>query len=234
MTLFAGGLQKIHITIVIPCYNESKRIIKSMKELRTMTERFPDVEIIFVDDGSKDDTYKILVKNMWDAVRILSQGNKGKWGALKAGYKMARGDYVIFLDADLSVGPGVLINVLADKGKHDIICGNRYKMSKAPLRRRIPSKIFNYLFVGLFGLRGVDSQCPVKILKRSKEMSNIINGMKEDGFTGDVEFFALAKKYGLNIKPIDVLYVYKDGEFNVAKNSIRMFKDLMRIWWLYK
>jgi glycosyltransferase involved in cell wall biosynthesis len=219
-------------SIVIPCYNEAGRIKQVIWEFNQYLKQCPDDEIIFVDDGSSDNTMNILRENCPynKQTQFLMLEHRGKWAALISGYKAARGKNVIFLDADLSVDFMLLHKVSRFCKKEDVVCGNRYNsMTQTTIKRWIPSKIFNALFSLMFGFKGVDSQCPAKLIRKSKEADFVFDHMSEGGYVGDVEFLVLAKAVGLRIGSVPVKYVFKRGTFKVGSNSVKMFQGIIRI-----
>ena len=99
------------ISIIMPCYNESARIAESVSSVFSQT--FPSLELIVVDDGSKDDSLKVLeeLSREHDGLRFISQPNKGAGPARNRGLKEARGRYIAFLDADDSWHPECLVKL---------------------------------------------------------------------------------------------------------------------------
>ena len=94
------------LSIVIPAYNEEKLIEVSIKKIISHLKKLRSWEIVVTDDGSTDETSQIVKKFSKRGVQLIRlKKNLGKGGALKKGVLSARGEYIIFLDADLSVGP---------------------------------------------------------------------------------------------------------------------------------
>lgn len=96
------------ISVIMPCYNESSRITEGIYSV--FSQSFPNLELIVVDDGSKDDTLKVLEQlgSEYEGLRFFSQPNKGAGPARNRGMKEARGQYIAFLDADDSWHPECL------------------------------------------------------------------------------------------------------------------------------
>src|ERR1700710_1655124 len=111
MELFAGvnGLPQTQrpgrsASLIIPAYNEARRLAKTIPLLRAEFRRQRDVEVIFVDDGSRDGTPDVIAAHIrdWPSARLIRiPWNQGKGGAIKAGVGMARNEGIVFMDADL-------------------------------------------------------------------------------------------------------------------------------------
>src|SRR3954451_19108866 len=112
MELFAGvsSLPSVQrpgqsASLIIPAYNEARRLAKTIPQLRSEFRGQRNVEVIFVDDGSRDGTPDVIAAHIrdWPSARLIRiPWNQGKGGAIKAGVGMARNDRLVFMDADLS------------------------------------------------------------------------------------------------------------------------------------
>lgn len=144
------------ISIVIPAFNEEKNVTLLYKELKKVLAPLGDYEIIFVDDGSTDNTFKELEKiHKNGRVKIVKlKRNFKKGAAMAAGLKEASGNYIITMDADLQDNPSEIPRFLdkIEKENYDMIVGWKYPRLD-PLSKRLPSKIFNFLVRGLTGVR---------------------------------------------------------------------------------
>jgi glycosyltransferase involved in cell wall biosynthesis len=201
-----------------------------MKNIASLMEKYPDVVVIVSDDGSIDGTVERIERhNISDNLKILRCEHTGKWGALRSGFRKAKADYVLFLDFDFSVSYDVLDDMVGYKG--DVLVGNRYihPETKVPFVRRFLSWGFSSLVRLLSGLEMRDTQVPVKLIRKTKLLSDIMLVMQETGFVGDVEFLMMAKKVGAKIEEIPVKYIYREGAFNVVGNTKRMFFGLLRV-----
>ena len=116
-------------SIIVPVYNEAKTILEVLKNLNNLKKYYQNIQIIVINDGSRDDTLKILENNksLID-VLINNPNNKGKGNAVKKGIQVAEGDYITFQDADLEYDPNdfkkflKLINMV----NPDLIIGSRF------------------------------------------------------------------------------------------------------------
>jgi len=158
------------ISFVVPVYNEKESLGTFFTELiKTLFSLKEDYEIIFIDDGSTDDSLSILrtfVRNN-KKVKIFSfRRNQGKAEALTFGFSKAKGDYVVTLDADLQDNPSEVYKLLrkAKEGFH-FVCGWR-KNRKDSLPKVVSSKLFNYLAGVIWGFRLHDYNCGLKVYVR--------------------------------------------------------------------
>jgi len=159
------------ISVVIPLYNEEE----SLKELndwivRVMHSNHFSFEIIFIDDGSDDNSWSIvqeLSKENNTIKGISFRRNYGKSAALNEGFKIAQGDVVITMDSDLQDSPDEipgLFKMITDE-KLDIVSGWKKKRYDSKLAKNIPSKLFNWTSRKLFGSKLHDMNCGLKAYK---------------------------------------------------------------------
>jgi glycosyltransferase involved in cell wall biosynthesis len=158
------------ISIVIPAYNEEE----SLPDLiRNVTDVLRDLnkshEIIIVDDGSNDNTLAVLknLKREYTTLKIISfRKNYGKSAALSEAFKIAAGNYVITMDADLQDDPEEIPNLISalDSGEYDLVSGWK-KRRHDPLSKTIPSKFFNFVTSRMTGIKIHDFNCGLKIYR---------------------------------------------------------------------
>lgn len=159
------------ISVVIPLYNEEE----SLKELndwivRVMQSNHFSFEIIYIDDGSSDDSWQIVQKLSEKSSTVKGirfRRNYGKSAALNEGFKIARGDIVITMDSDLQDSPDEipgLFKMIIDNNL-DIVSGWKKKRYDSKLAKNIPSKIFNWTSRKLFGSKLHDMNCGLKAYK---------------------------------------------------------------------
>ena len=158
------------ISVVIPVFNELESLPDLVEELKLNLNNFKDWEVIFVDDGSSDGSslwLEELSKSDKHFKLIQFYRNYGKSAALNEGFKAARGDYVITMDADLQDDPAEIKNLVLklDDG-WDLVSGWK-KDRLDPLNKRIPSKIFNFVTRILTGVKIHDFNCGLKGYKQA-------------------------------------------------------------------
>lgn len=241
--------QEIFLSIVIPAYNEEKRIEKSLEKIYSYLKTQPySYEIIVSDDGSTDSTREIINRHKedWPELKLLENKHKGKAPAVISGVKSARGEFILFTDVDLSVSideVGKMLVWVEDQG-YDLAIASRegpgaIRMNE-PHLRHFMGRIFNFL-VQLIVLPGInDTQCGFKLFtkKSALEIFNVtklysdkdgeISGAKVSGF--DVEILFIARKLGYKIKEVPVTWVYKDSsKVHNLKDSYYNFMDVLRV-----
>jgi dolichyl-phosphate beta-glucosyltransferase len=231
-----GG--EIMISVVIPAYNEAKRLPKAVEKIRTYLAKRPyRSEIIVVDDGSTDQT----TNNLPDNIRVIhNKENQGKGFSVRKGVMAAHGDYIFFSDADLSTPIRELDRLLAPLQKDaDIAIGSRaIKGAKItehqPYARQLMGRFFN-LMVRTMLIRGLkDTQCGFKGFRKEVARS-LFNRQKTKGFSFDVEILYLAQKAGLKIEEIPVSWRNSiNTKVNVFRDPLLMFIDLLRIRSLHR
>jgi len=159
------------LSVIIPVYNEEECLPRLHDELRPVMESIgSSYEIIYVDDGSRDGSLDILrdLAEREPEVRVIRfRRNFGQTAALAAGMEHARGDILVFLDADLQNPPSEIPKVLAklDEG-YDVVSGWRKNRQDAALLRKLPSRIANGLISRVSGVHLHDYGCTLKAYRR--------------------------------------------------------------------
>ena len=147
----------IRYSIVVPLYNEEENVRQLYTQIvQTMDEMNEPYQIIFVDDGSKDGTYKVLSEisdNDSSVVLIRLRKNFGQTPALRAGFDFARGEVIISMDGDLQHDPAEIPGFIAKLNEgYDIVSGWRQVRRDAWISRQLPSRAANWLLAKLSGV----------------------------------------------------------------------------------
>ncbi|HEV2205472.1 MAG TPA: dolichyl-phosphate beta-glucosyltransferase [Candidatus Acidoferrales bacterium] len=231
------------LSIIIPAYNEEKRLPRTLTRIQDYLSSkniaLDTVEIIIVDDGSKDAT--IAVAQEWSRrlpVRVVSNGrNHGKGFSVRHGMLEARGRIALFTDADLSSPIQECTKLLvALASGNDVAIGSRavdrslIEQHQSPYRE-IAGMIFN-AFVRLFTLLPFhDTQCGFKafLLDRSRA---VFEQQRIEGFGFDPEILFIAKRHGLRMSEVPVRWAHDPAtKVHVIRDSFVMFCDLLYIRW---
>lgn len=163
--------QGVELSVVVPVLDEAGSLAILYRELTEVLERLQGpYELIFVDDGSRDESFRILEKlhRQDDRVRVLQlRRNFGKAAALSVGFAHARGQVIATLDADLQDDPAELPRLLATlEDGNDLVSG--WKMHRQdPVSKRWPSRLFNAVTGRLTGLRLHDFNSGFKVYRRA-------------------------------------------------------------------
>ena len=213
------------ISIIIPVFNESESISFLLEEiLGVMTSNKFNFEMIVVNDGSKDNTHRVL-KQLTLKIKQLSvislRKNYGQTAAMSAGFDNSKGDIVITLDGDLQNDPNDIPKLISEiNDGYDLICGWRFDRKDKLFNRKIPSKIANKLIAQVTGLKLQDYGCSLKAFKRE-----IIEDIK---LYGELHRFlpVLANIEGAKIKEIKVNH--RSRKYGSSKYGLdRTFRVLM-------
>lgn len=228
------------ISVVIPVFNEEKRLDKSLENICSYFKHSKfDYEIIVVDDGSVDNTVKLVESRIEELDKniflIENRINRGKGFSVKNGFLHAGGQYLLFTDADLSTPIDQLEKLLLPlKAGYHIAIGSRaLKESEIrihqPLYRQLMGKIFN-LLVRVLILDGFkDTQCGFKVFTKEAALK-IIKRQKIERFSFDVEMLYIARKHGYQIKEVPVRWHdHPVRNIRLMQDGSRMIIDLIRI-----
>ena len=193
------------LSVVIPAYNESKRIIQTFREIRTWLDSHAaeSYEVVVVDDGSRDDTAAIIEKEMlqWPQLRLIRQPrNLGKGAAVRRGCLAAMHDFVLFMDADHATPIDELRGFLPKMAQgFDIVVGVRtFQENESHSRRTMGLGLLMLAHLIVFRKVVVDSQCGFKLFRRSA-CQNIFSRCRIDGGMIDVEVFHIIHRLGLRV-----------------------------------
>ncbi len=162
----------MNVSLVIPAYNEEESLPELLQWIeRVVKEHNYSYEVIFIDDGSRDNTWEIIERLSAENSHIRAikfQRNYGKSPALNEGFKLAQGDYVITMDADLQDSPDEipeLIKVL-EEGKYDLVSGWKKVRHDNKLTKNLPSKLYNGVTGKMSGIKLHDMNCGLKIYRK--------------------------------------------------------------------
>jgi len=232
------------LSLIIPAYNEERRLPKTLKEIDEYLRRQPyDYEIIVVSDGSSDRTVEVG-QNLTPEIKGLRvidfKENHGKGYAVRQGMLLAKGDYRVFTDADNSTSINHLEKVLPELEKGSkIVIGTRDKRDHREALQAFPQAawrrtlgdIFNIFVQVVLGLWGMwDTQCGFKGFSK-EAVEKIFVKCRIDRFAFDPEIIVIARKLGYKIKVVPVYWI-NDPESKVNFQSmLKMGIDLLKIRW---
>ncbi len=227
------------ISIVIPAYNEEERIVNGIREVQKYLAKKPwEHEIIVVDDGSKDKTAALVKEMMQKDKRVKlfrNVPNRGKGYSVRRGMLAAKGDYVLFTDADMSTPMRELDEFLKHMAEYDIAIGSRNLaqsriMIKQPKFRQMLGKTFPFIVRTLLRLPIKDTQCGFKLFSR-KAANDVFSRQRLERFAFDAEVLFIALRLGLRIKELPVEWTNDPrSKVRVFRDSFRMLRDVVRVW----
>ncbi|NOX71902.1 MAG: glycosyltransferase [Candidatus Micrarchaeota archaeon] len=225
-------------TIIIPAYNEEKRIGKTLDEFSEFFDgKGIDYEILVIMDGCTDRTPEIVKvkskKNKNIRFKIYPE-KQGKGGALLKGFTLSRGDYVAYTDADGATSPKEMFKLLQMIGDYDGIIGSRWMKGsvlsvKQPLMRRIASRGFNLLTRLILGLPYKDTQCPAKVFK-GKVVRDVAKSLVVTDFAIDACILYTVKILGFKVKEVPISWEDKEmSSLKMRKAIPKMFYTVLKV-----
>ncbi|HAP36750.1 MAG TPA: glycosyltransferase [Bacteroidetes bacterium] len=217
------------VSVIIPLLNEEESLRELHEQLKNVLSRIGgNYELIFVDDGSTDNSFKVLRElrqrnNRVKAVRF--RRNYGKSAALAVGFQKAQGDFVVTMDADLQDDPAEIPNIIRElKGGLDVVSGWK-KKRKDPLGKTIPSKFFNFVTAKVTGINIHDFNCGLKGYKNDV--------VKSVNVYGELHRYIPALAHWLGFKVGETVVNHRPRKFGKTKFGMarysRGFLDLLTV-----
>lgn len=232
------------VSIVMPAYNEEKRIGRTLEVYSSFFEKIRkkenlDYEILVVINNTKDRTEEVVKSFSKKNKRIISLNllKGGKGYAVIEGFKKAlkrKNDLIGFVDADLATGPEEYHKLIKQIDSYDGVIANRYdKLSKIQpsfsFRRLFVSRIFNFIVRSLFLFSYPDTQCGAKLFKR-EVIAKTIPEMSITQWAFDIDLLYLCKINNFKIKSIPTVWFEKgESKLRVGKVSVQMFFAVIQL-----
>ena len=225
------------LTVVIPCKNQSQQLFDNIVKvgLPYFGSLEIDYEFLLVIDGSNEENVSIAnerMKEMPSNVRLAEYEAKvGKGHNVKHGFLEAKGEYVMFMDADFATDLHVFDSILPEIDKYDGFIASRHCkgakiLRKQTLIRRFVSAMSRFLIITVnFHFPFKDSQCGYKVFRKDLAQEMARRQITER-FAFDVEYLWFCKLNGFRIK--EVPCVWNDGEVSTIKNARRVSMDFMK------
>jgi len=232
-----AGNRAPRLSIVVPAYNEARRLPVTLGRLASFAASRPFVtEVLVVDNASTDATKAVVMEfaSRCPAVRYLHEATRGKGAAVRAGVMAASGEYILFSDADLAVPVEESDNFLPPRVPDcDIAIGSREAKGARrygePFRRHLMGRAFNLLVRGLLlpGLQ--DTQCGFKAFRRDVAR-DLFSAGTVHGWSFDVEILHIARLRGYRIAEIPVQWYYgEESKVRPLRDTWRMLNEILKI-----
>lgn len=229
------------LSLVIPAYNEAARLPDSLPQaIAFATTVEGGAEVLVVDNASTDRTREIAEAAAagQPAVRVLAEPRRGKGAAVRRGALAARGDWVFFADADLSMPIDQVRRFLPPALAVDVAIASREaagarRFGEPPGRHRM-GRLFNWL-VQVLALPGIrDSQCGFKCFRRAVA-HDLFARQIEDGWAFDVEILLLARRLGYEVVEVPIDWHYRaQSRVQPLRDGLAMALAVLRIRWRYR
>jgi dolichyl-phosphate beta-glucosyltransferase len=231
----------LSISIIVPAYNEERRIDSCLQRLRSYCiDSNWDFEIIVVEDGSSDRTVdKVNMHHLTDnRISLLSLPSRlGKGGSIVAAALLSvNKEYMAYLDVDLAADPCQLDRMIPFVSDNDIVIGSRILRGnlpriKRPFHRNLFSLLYSRIFRALFRIPIYDPQCGIKLF-RSSVLPTLFRKITISGFAFDTDLIVTANALTLRIKEVPVNWTHgKSSTLNVLTELRSMGIDLLSIWY---
>ena len=218
-------------------FNEAARIERTIDLLRASPVWRPDVEFLFVDDGSTDATAATTIAALGAApgaaTRVVrADRNRGKGAAVRLGMMESVGCVIAFVDADLSLNPAEIERAydLLLSAQADAVVGERIVASNKKSRiRRIESLVFRRIVEAMAPTGVRDPQCALKLFRREVGLA-LFAAMQTDGFAFDVELLALLRRGHLRVRELPVIWEHQPGSrVDPVRDAVRMVREVVGI-----
>jgi dolichyl-phosphate beta-glucosyltransferase len=233
-------------SLVIPAYNEGKRIEACLRDVAAWARSRPggwDWEIVLVDDGSVDSTAALARRSAkeekLDLVLVSYEANRGKGAAIRAGVAVCSGDPVLISDTDLSTPLSEWAKLAERLPTHPVVIGSR-ALEEALVRKR---QAFHRVLLGragnkliqLFAVPGIqDTQCGFKLF-RGKVARELFRQAHVRRFAWDVEILYLARRQDYAIAEVPVVWVNsRESKVRVVRDAVQTLWDVVRIRWMHR
>ncbi len=223
------------LTIVVPAYNEAKRLPPTLAQLEWYARRVQfAVEIIVVDDGSSDDTKQVIVPDKYPHVQLVSlEKNAGKFAAFRAGVLQANSEWILLYDADGATPITMLDQWLPELEQHDGLLGSRQVAgANITVQQSFPRQVLgrtSYWVIRLLtGVTYHDTQCGFKLF-RANLLKKAVQQMHLTRFAGDVELIYLLQLLGARLKEMPVEWHDVPNSKVKLVDYFHSFVDIMRI-----
>ncbi len=226
----------VHLSLVIPVFNEERRIESSLQQVLTYLRKqtYP-WEVLVVDDGSQDSTVDLVEKLSSQApeISLIREPHRGKGHAVKAGMLAAKGAYRFQCDADLSMPIEQVSRFLPPAQRdYDIAVGSREvagaRRIGEPAHRHLMGRVFNQM-VRLMAVGLRDTQCGFKCYAGSRA-HELFRLQRLDGFGFDVEILFLAHQRNLRVVEVPIDWYYRrESRVRPLQDTLRMVRELISI-----
>ncbi|SRR5260221_4311107 len=218
------------ISVIVPFFNEEAVIVESSKRIhRYLTNNFQDFELIFVDDGSVDNSsalIKTAIEKLPKTSLITSRVNAGRENAIKKGLTKATGKIQGYIDVDLEIGIEYLELAIKHLSRSDVVIASKFARGakvKAPRMRKISSIFFNYFVNLALQTKVLDHQAGFKFFKKAV-LDNILSQSSQNGWLWDIEILYLSKKsqYTVIELPVEITYGYRNIRSTFLLDFLKM------------
>jgi glycosyltransferase involved in cell wall biosynthesis len=227
------------LDIVIPAYNEEKRIGSTLRAYLDYFRKIKELDfrIIVVLNGCRDNTRKVVEKYKSREIKILEFKQAGKGFAVAEGFKEAlrgKAELIGFVDADCSTPPEAFYDLIRNIGNYDGAIANRWMRgsvikTRQTFFRRMISRVFNFIVRVLFLLPHNDTQCGAKLFRR-EVLKKVVHKLGASEWSFDVDLLFYMRRIGARVKSVPTIWEdKKDSHINMKRTPPRMFLSVLRL-----
>jgi glycosyltransferase involved in cell wall biosynthesis len=241
-------LKLMKVSIVVPAYNEEKRIGKMLQSYSEyfnglVKSNILNYEILVVINNTRDKTEEVVreIARKNQRIKYLNLKEGGKGFAVIEGFKEVLkkdSDLIGFVDADLATSPEAYYDLIKNIGKYDGAIASRYLAGSEitpsyTFRRAVVAKVFNFLVTSLFPLKVTDTQCGAKLFNR-RATEIIAEKVKMSQWAFDVELLYVLRKRGFRVIEIPTKWTDIAGsKIRLIKSSVQMFLSIIQLRIVY-
>lgn len=216
-----NATQKPYLSIVVPVYNEEENVRPLYKKIRAVCESIGKTyEVLFVDDGSQDNTFEVLseLRNQEPCLAVIRfQENAGQTAAMAAGFEFAQGERIISMDGDLQNDPADIPHLLDKLDEdYDLVCGWRKERQDKFWTRRVPSVVANWIISKVTGVAIHDNGCSLKAYRAEV--------IKQVPLYGEMHRFIPAMSTVVGARIAEIVVTHHPRRFGTSKYG------LGRVW----
>src|ERR1022692_4047998 len=234
-------MMDLYYSFIIPAYNESERLATSLpKVFAYVRERQIQAEVIVVNDGSSDNTAEVTrsFASRYPQIRLLENpGNRGKGYSVRNGMLHAKGDVLLFTDADLSspIYEATKLFAAIEQGA-DVAIGSRWlraelQTERQPWYRQLYGRLFNLGLRIVLGLNYRDTQCGFKAFSRTA-VRTIFTRQQVERWGFDPELLFLARKFKLRTSEVAVAWAHDHrSKINPLRDGMKMGVEILKVRW---
>jgi len=226
-----GPHNDMYLSIVVPLFNEEESLPPLCEQIDVVLRALErPAEVIFIDDGSSDGSYAVIeqLASKYDWVRAVRfRRNNHKAAALATGFREARGELIVTMDADLQDDPAEIPNLLAALSDDNDLVSGWKKKRHDPISKTAPSKLFNLVTSAVSGIRLHDFNCGLKVYRRE---------VAEDALPylyGELYRFLPAMAHWAGYRVTEIPVTHHARQFGVSKFGARRllngFLDLLSV-----
>ncbi len=221
------------LSIIIPTLNEEKNIEQTLLKIEKISQEVK-LDVIIVDDNSQDKTIEKALQfhSRIDLKILKNKKNLGLGYALTNGYNLSNSEFVMFLDADLSIGKNDILNLIKSKSEDGIVIGSRYiagsKIIGANKKKILISYLLNFLVSKIFRLNIIDISHSFRIISKRIKLDS--KNFSHPGFFWEITINAKRNNFSLKEVPI----TFNERSLGISKNKsflmlLSVIKSLINI-----